>query len=99
MCQVKETFLGRYRIQKKQLFSYSYVCFNPLADYAHSLLILAAQIPCSYTVKFLIQSFSPVFLPVWVTCVSRWIQKENWTILTTNGSDLHTQTSLGGSTI
>ncbi len=42
---------------KETIMNYSYVCFNPLADYAHTLLILAALITCSYTVKLFIQSF------------------------------------------
>lgn len=42
---------------KETIINYSYVCFNPLADYAHTLLILAALITCSYTVKLFIQSF------------------------------------------
>jgi NADH-ubiquinone oxidoreductase chain 5 len=42
---------------KETIINYSYVCFNPLADYSHSLLILAALITCSYTVKLFIQSF------------------------------------------
>jgi NADH:ubiquinone oxidoreductase subunit 5 (subunit L)/multisubunit Na+/H+ antiporter MnhA subunit len=42
---------------KETIINYCYVCFNPLADYAHTLLILAALITCSYTVKLFIQSF------------------------------------------
>ena len=42
---------------KETIINYSYVCFNPLADFAHTLLILAALITCSYTVKLFIQSF------------------------------------------
>ena len=42
---------------KETIINLSYVCFNPLADYAHTLLILAAMITCSYTVKLFIQSF------------------------------------------
>jgi NADH-ubiquinone oxidoreductase chain 5 len=42
---------------KETIINYSYVCFNPLADYAHTLLIGAALITCSYTVKLFIQSF------------------------------------------
>jgi NADH-ubiquinone oxidoreductase chain 5 len=42
---------------KETIINYSYVCFNPLGDYAHTLLILAAFITSSYTVKVFIQSF------------------------------------------
>jgi proton-translocating NADH-quinone oxidoreductase chain L len=42
---------------KETIINLSYVFFNPLADYAHTLLILAAFITCSYTVKLFIQSF------------------------------------------
>lgn len=42
---------------KETIINYSYVSFNPLADYAHTLLIIAALITCTYTVKLFIQSF------------------------------------------
>lgn len=42
---------------KETIINLSYVCFNPLADYAHTLLVIAAFITCSYTVKLFIQSF------------------------------------------
>ena len=42
---------------KDTIINLSYVCFNPLADYAHTLLVLAAFITCSYTVKLFVQSF------------------------------------------
>lgn len=42
---------------KETIINLSYVFFNPLADYAHTLLVIAAFITCSYTVKLFIQSF------------------------------------------
>jgi len=42
---------------KETIINYSYVAFNPLADLAHTLLILAAFITCTYTGKLFIQSF------------------------------------------
>lgn len=42
---------------KETIINLSYVFFNPLADYAHTLLVVAAFITCSYTVKLFIQSF------------------------------------------
>jgi len=42
---------------KETIINYSYVAFNPLADSAHTLLILAAFITCTYTGKLFIQSF------------------------------------------
>lgn len=42
---------------KETIINLSYVFFNPLADYAHTLLIIAAFITCSYTCKLFIQSF------------------------------------------
>jgi NADH:ubiquinone oxidoreductase subunit 5 (subunit L)/multisubunit Na+/H+ antiporter MnhA subunit len=42
---------------KETIINLSYIFFNPLADYAHTLLILSAFITCSYTVKLFIQSF------------------------------------------
>lgn len=42
---------------KETIINLSYVCFVPIADYAHTMLILAAFITCSYTVKLFIQSF------------------------------------------
>ena len=42
---------------KETIINLSYVFFNPLADYAHTLLIISALITCSYTVKLFIQSF------------------------------------------
>lgn len=42
---------------KETIINYSYVCFNPVADFAHTLLIIAAFITCTYTTKLFIQSF------------------------------------------
>ena len=42
---------------KETIINLSYVCFVPVADYAHTLLILAAFITCCYTIKLFIQSF------------------------------------------
>jgi proton-translocating NADH-quinone oxidoreductase chain L len=42
---------------KETIINLSYVFYNPLADFAHTLLILSAFITCSYTVKLFIQSF------------------------------------------
>lgn len=42
---------------KETIINLSYVFFNPLADYAHTLLVISAFITCSYTVKLFIQSF------------------------------------------
>jgi proton-translocating NADH-quinone oxidoreductase chain L len=42
---------------KETIINLSYVSFNPFADYAHTLLILAALITCTYTTKLFIQSF------------------------------------------
>jgi NADH:ubiquinone oxidoreductase subunit 5 (subunit L)/multisubunit Na+/H+ antiporter MnhA subunit len=42
---------------KETIINLSYVCFVPIADYAHTLLIIAAFITCCYTVKLFIQSF------------------------------------------
>lgn len=42
---------------KETIINLSYIFYNPLADYAHTLLILSAFITCAYTVKLFIQSF------------------------------------------
>ena len=42
---------------KEAIINLSFVFFNPLADYAHTLLVLAAFITCAYTVKLFISSF------------------------------------------
>jgi NADH:ubiquinone oxidoreductase subunit 5 (subunit L)/multisubunit Na+/H+ antiporter MnhA subunit len=42
---------------KETIINLSYNCFVPVADYAHTLLILAAFVTCCYTVKLFIQSF------------------------------------------
>lgn len=42
---------------KETIINYSFVSFNPLADFAHTLLITAALFTCMYTVKLFIQSF------------------------------------------
>lgn len=42
---------------KETIINLSYVFFNPLADYAHSVLVLAAFITCVYTAKLFVQSF------------------------------------------
>jgi len=42
---------------KETIINLSYVCFNPLADFAHTFLLGAAIITTIYTVKLFIQSF------------------------------------------
>jgi NADH:ubiquinone oxidoreductase subunit 5 (subunit L)/multisubunit Na+/H+ antiporter MnhA subunit len=42
---------------KETIINLSYVSFVPVADYAHTLLVLAAFVTCCYTVKLFIQSF------------------------------------------
>lgn len=42
---------------KETIINISYVYFHPFADYAHTLLLLAALVTCSYTVKLFIQAF------------------------------------------
>lgn len=42
---------------KETIINLSYICFNPLADFAHTLLVGAAIITTVYTVKLFIQSF------------------------------------------
>jgi NADH:ubiquinone oxidoreductase subunit 5 (subunit L)/multisubunit Na+/H+ antiporter MnhA subunit len=42
---------------KEQIINLSLVCFNPLADWVHSMLVVAAMITCAYTTKLLLQCF------------------------------------------
>jgi len=42
---------------KETIINYSYISFNPLADYAHTLLITAALFTCMYSIKLFVQSF------------------------------------------
>nr|YP_009123597.1 NADH dehydrogenase subunit 5 [Dunaliella viridis]AJN90458.1 NADH dehydrogenase subunit 5 [Dunaliella viridis] len=42
---------------KETIINISYVYFHPFADYAHTLLLLAALVTCTYTVKLFIQAF------------------------------------------
>lgn len=42
---------------KEAIINISYIFFNPFADLAHTLLLLAALITCTYTVKLMVQSF------------------------------------------
>lgn len=46
---------------KELIINLSLICFNPIADWAHTMLILAALITCAYTVKLLLQSFVFVY--------------------------------------
>jgi NADH:ubiquinone oxidoreductase subunit 5 (subunit L)/multisubunit Na+/H+ antiporter MnhA subunit len=42
---------------KETIINLSYVCFHPLADYVHTLLLVSAFITCTYTIKLFVQSF------------------------------------------
>jgi NADH:ubiquinone oxidoreductase subunit 5 (subunit L)/multisubunit Na+/H+ antiporter MnhA subunit len=42
---------------KETIINYSFISFNTLSDYAHTLLITAALFTCMYTVKLFVQSF------------------------------------------
>lgn len=42
---------------KEAIINLSFIYFNPYSDYAHTLLLIAAFITCTYTVKLLVQSF------------------------------------------
>lgn len=42
---------------KETIINLSYITFNPVADYAHTILLLAALMTCIYSVKVLIQSY------------------------------------------
>nr|YP_009690016.1 NADH dehydrogenase subunit 5 [Haematococcus lacustris]QEG54848.1 NADH dehydrogenase subunit 5 [Haematococcus lacustris] len=42
---------------KETIINLSYILYNPLADYAHTLLLLAAFITCTYTVKLFAMSY------------------------------------------
>ena len=42
---------------KETIINLSYVYFHPFADYAHTLLLLAAFVTCTYTIKLFVQSF------------------------------------------
>lgn len=42
---------------KETIINLSYVYFHPFAEYAHTLLLLAAFVTCTYTIKLFVQSF------------------------------------------
>lgn len=42
---------------KELIINLSLVCFNPLAEWVHTMLVIAAMITCAYTVKLLLQCF------------------------------------------
>jgi proton-translocating NADH-quinone oxidoreductase chain L len=42
---------------KELIINLSLVCYNPLAEWVHTVLVLAAMITCAYTVKLLLQCF------------------------------------------
>lgn len=42
---------------KEAIINLSFISLNPFSDYSHSLLLIAAFITCTYTVKLLVQCF------------------------------------------